>query len=81
MSDPDASLSGQPPGTEIRIELSPVVALALDALADSQLYGTTREEVAITLIREGIRGAINAKTIKLMERVLPIGFHQEEPAK
>lgn len=74
MSDPDESLLGRPASSEVRIELSPLVAQALDALADSQLYGTTREEVATTLIREGIRGAINAKTIKLKERILPIGF-------
>jgi len=62
----------------LRIPTSPVVQQALVALADSELYGITCEEVALTLIREGIRGAINAKTIKLTERVLPIGFKQPE---
>jgi Arc/MetJ-type ribon-helix-helix transcriptional regulator len=40
---------------EIKIELSPQIAALIDRMVETGLWGDTREEVCVTLIREGIR--------------------------
>jgi Arc/MetJ-type ribon-helix-helix transcriptional regulator len=40
---------------EISIELTPQVAAYIDQMVATGLWGDTREEVCVTLIREGIR--------------------------